>query len=166
MELLQLHQQRILGYIYALLHNLADAEDVYQQTSLILWRKFDAFDPESDFYRWACKVAHFEVLNFLRAKKCSHVHFSESFLEELAAIELPSDDTALRQRHEALTNCIERLPERDRRLIDLCYGGEQTFKQVAEQLGRSVQGVYNSLGRVRGILFDCIHRILAAEGER
>ena len=55
-----------MGYIYALVHNMNDAEDIYQQTSVILWRKFEEYEAESDFFRWASIIARYEVLNFFR----------------------------------------------------------------------------------------------------
>ena len=40
-----LHQDRIYGYIVTMPPNRQDAEDVFQQTSLILWQAWDEFDP-------------------------------------------------------------------------------------------------------------------------
>ena len=51
------HQDRVYGYIVLMLPNRHDAEDVFQQTSLILWQKWDQFDPEQDFLSWACGIA-------------------------------------------------------------------------------------------------------------
>ncbi len=43
------HQDRVYGYIVTMLPNRHDAEDVFQQTSLILWGKWDQFVvPPSD----------------------------------------------------------------------------------------------------------------------
>jgi RNA polymerase sigma-70 factor (ECF subfamily) len=47
-------QDRIYAYVATLLPNRADAEEVFQQTSLILWKKWQQFDPSRDFVRWAC----------------------------------------------------------------------------------------------------------------
>ena len=59
-------QDRIYAYVATQLPNRADAEEVFQQTSLILWRKWQQFDPHRDFVRWACGIAHREVCSFLR----------------------------------------------------------------------------------------------------
>ena len=56
------HSPRIFAYIHALVPNWADAEEVLQETGIVLWEKFHQFDRGSDFGRWACSVAHFEVL--------------------------------------------------------------------------------------------------------
>ena len=58
-ELSSSHQRQLLGYIFTLVGNMDDAEDLLQQTNLILWRKFDDYQPGTDFIRWACYVAAF-----------------------------------------------------------------------------------------------------------
>ena len=42
-NLVRLHTNRMLGYLDALLLNRDDAEDLFQETCLVLWRKFDEF---------------------------------------------------------------------------------------------------------------------------
>ena len=42
-------QDRIYAYVVTLLPNRADAEEVFQQTSLALWKKWRQFDPGRDF---------------------------------------------------------------------------------------------------------------------
>ena len=66
--LLMRHQSQVFGYIFAAVHNLHDAEELYQDTSLILWRKFAGYRPDSDFARWACQTAKYEILRFQRGK--------------------------------------------------------------------------------------------------
>jgi RNA polymerase sigma-70 factor (ECF subfamily) len=90
--------------------------------------------------------------------------FSEKFLQDLAEWEgnQPSEDAD--RRLAALRACMERLKEHDRRLIELRYGGALGIGGIARQLGRTPQSICNSLGRIRGALFECIQRTLATEG--
>src|SRR5262249_39480637 len=67
-ELLRRHQSQLFAYIYSLVHNFDDADDLYQQTSVVLWDKFEQFDRSKRFVPWACGVARYEVLNYLRAR--------------------------------------------------------------------------------------------------
>lgn len=57
------HHYRIPAYIYTLVPHRADAEDLLQETSIILWEKFEQFDPGSDFLAWACQVAFWKFGN-------------------------------------------------------------------------------------------------------
>src|SRR5947207_7903177 len=50
-------EREIFRYVAALVPNVADAEDIVQQTALALWEKFDAYDPSQPFTPWACRFA-------------------------------------------------------------------------------------------------------------
>ena len=80
------YQDRVYGYIATMLPNRHDAEDVFQQTSLILWQKWEQFDPERDFLSWACGIARNEVRNFLRRHGRARVVLSERLMDELAEV--------------------------------------------------------------------------------
>ena len=43
--LVRLYTSQILAYIDALLLNRNDAEDLFQETCMVLWQKFDEFTP-------------------------------------------------------------------------------------------------------------------------
>src|SRR5215218_100140 len=60
------NQRRLYAYILTLLPNRADADDVLQETSLVMWDKFDPADPPTDFLAWARRVAYHKVLDFYK----------------------------------------------------------------------------------------------------
>ena len=43
------YQHRILSYIFVLVPNRTDAEDLLQDTAVLLWAKFDEFESGTDF---------------------------------------------------------------------------------------------------------------------
>lgn len=161
-KLLATCQRRVFLYALRLLHNGADAEEVLQETNLVLWRKFDQFEPGTDFVRWACRVAYFEVLK-LREKRPSRERlFSGDFVEAIA-VEAEESTELLDDRRQALTQCLQKLPQADRKLVLARYQPKATTRAVAESLERSVQGTQKSLHRIRNTLLVCIQRTLTAE---
>ena len=164
MDLLARHQSQLFGYIFALVQNLADAEDLYQQTSIVLWQKFDTFETGTDFVSWSCQTAQFQVLNFLRVKRRSRVCFSDDLVETFAVSQRDRSDISVARR-SALRYCLALLKASDRHLIELCYGGAKTIKAAAKTLGRSADGVYKSLNRIRAGLMQCINQRLTDEGD-
>jgi RNA polymerase sigma-70 factor, ECF subfamily len=159
-DLLAAQQGRLLAFIYALVHNIGDAEDLYQETAIALWRKFGEYEPGTSFGAWAKEMARFEALHFLRRKRRDRVVFDEQLLATLAGTQARLDvaekcDTP-ESYHHALLDCMDRLDAIDRRLINLCYSRKSSLRSVAEKEGRSPPSVCNSLRRIRGILFDCI----------
>jgi RNA polymerase sigma-70 factor, ECF subfamily len=164
-ELSSRHQRQLLGYIFTLVRNMDDAEDLLQQTNLILWRKFDDYQPGTDFMRWACCVAHLEAISFLRRKRRSPLHLDEQLLLQLAERRL-SRAKLYEHYREGLQQCMEQLTETDRELLDLSYGGTLSTKEIAAKLNRSADSIYHSLQRIRRVLFDCITRALTQEDRR
>lgn len=163
-RLLREHQGQVYGYILALVNNFADADDLFQRTCLVMWRKFGSFDEGSNFVRWACAVARLEVLDFLRARRRKPLLLSEDLQHQLAMDQAEASAEFLADRQAALSACMEKLSTVDRRLIELCYGGQGTVAQAAASLGRSKHSIYNSLRRIRAGLLECVRRTFAREG--
>jgi RNA polymerase sigma-70 factor, ECF subfamily len=161
-ELSSRHQRQLLGYIFTLVRNMDDAEDLLQETNLILWRKFDDYQSGTDFMRWACHVAHLQVLTFLRRKRRSPLPFDEQLLLRLSDKRLDRGKLYEHYR-DALKMCMDRLTAPDRQLLELCYGETVSIKEIAAQLDRSADGVYHSLQRIRFVLLECINRRTAHE---
>lgn len=155
-------QRPVFLYAMSLLHNAADAEEALQETNLVLWRKFDQYDPEGSFVRWACGVAHFEVLK-IRERKSRHERLlSDRFVAALATQSQRSLDL-LDNRRQALAGCLAKLNENDRRLVTERYQPNATTRSVATAIGRSLQGTQKALHRIRMALLACVERSLAME---
>jgi len=156
------HESGIFAYLLTLLTNRADAEEVFQETCIVLWRSFDRFQLGTNFRAWACRTALHQVIAFRRKQKRERLRFTQAFVETVAKeYEEKADD--LEERLSALADCIAKLKTRDRELLSQCYRSNTTTKAVAEQIGRPADTVYKALKRVRRALFDCVSRTLAGE---
>lgn len=162
MELLANCQSRVMACIYSLVHNMQDTEDVYQEACLLMWRKFDTYQPGTQFVKWACSIAYLKVKDYLRQQR-SGVHFDEEFVGHFAAWEAALPPNSGSHRMQALYACMERLSEADRDLLELRYWEPKTVVEIARELGRTPQSVCNSLGRIRGQLMECVERTVSAE---
>ena len=154
-----LHARRVHAYILTLVYNLADAEDIFQETSATLWEKFDEFEPGTDFGAWAVKIAYFKVRNWMQKRRPLEL-VDETLLDLLAQESLALDDM-LDARFEALSKCLAKLSVSDRRLIEARYHANLTVKQMAVQVGSSVYHVYRVLRQIHDRLFECIQRRVA-----
>ncbi len=165
-EYLRRDQARLYGYIHSLVRDLSDADDLFQQTSLILWRKFGEFDHTRRFFSWACGIARLEVANFLRSRGRQRLYFSDDLNLLLIETQEEVGDEELADRRDALARCVTKLRPRDKDLLEECYGTESGVHDAAGRRGRSSQSVYNSLRRIRRALFECITRALEQEARR
>lgn len=155
------HARRVYGLIMTLVFNHQDAEEVFQNTSVVLWNKFGEFQPGSNFFAWASRIAYFEVLNHMKRQRRSR-RLSDEALESLAqeAVAL-SDQTSARQA--ALEDCLSRLTGADRELLQERYYRQRPPKQIASMQSRSVDSVYRALNRIHNVLLNCVQRSLASE---
>jgi RNA polymerase sigma-70 factor (ECF subfamily) len=158
-------ERRIFAYIFTLLPNRDDAEDVLQEVSKIMWERFDEAHPPGDFVAWACRIAYYKVKEHRRSRRRQRVIFSDAMLERVAETTV-EHQAALRldERHDALACCLGKLGRGDRELLARRFEKGATVRSVAECLGRSADGLYKSLARIRRLLHDCVERRLAAEG--
>jgi RNA polymerase sigma-70 factor (ECF subfamily) len=156
------HEPALRAFVRPLVPTWDDMEEVVQQTCVVLWKKYWEFEAGTDFLAWACTVARFEVLKHRRRRARDRHMFGEELLALLA--DEGALEAARRERERrALDACIHRLPQRQRELVERCYGGGNTIREVAESLGRSAASLYKALDRIRTMLLQCIERALAQE---
>jgi RNA polymerase sigma-70 factor, ECF subfamily len=157
-------QPRLHAYILTMVPNWADAADILQETSSVMWRKFEQFERDSNFFAWACQIARFEVAAFRKRTKRQGLLFSDAFI---AAVADTSEQLAatLEARQGFLVECLQQLRPRDREMLELRYQEEGTVGKIASHTGRNVEAVYKALQRIRRQLFECVER-RSAEGAR
>jgi RNA polymerase sigma-70 factor (ECF subfamily) len=159
------NERRLYAYILTLLPNRADADDVLQETSLVMWDKFDDERPPDDFAAWGCRIAYFKVLEARKRLRHSRVLFSQETLRRLAetaAEQAPA--LQLDERRQALAGCLGKLSRADRDLLARRFDEGFSVQALAASARRSADAIYKALARIRRALFDCVTRALEREG--
>jgi RNA polymerase sigma-70 factor, ECF subfamily len=158
------HQRRVYAYILTLLPHLADADDVFQQTSITLWGRRGQFQRGTNFSAWSCRVAYNTVLNFRAKSARERVRFDDALLARIAA-QTERMGHELDVRRAVLHKCLERLRENDRDLLERRYAPGVTIKSLASAVGRPVEGLYKALRRIHEALSDCVDRATRSQRE-
>lgn len=153
----------LFGYLMAMLGNREDAEEVFQETTLALWRSFDTFVPGTDFTRWVKRTAFHRVLTHRKQKRRLAIPHSEEFLVAVHAAD-QRQGVSVNVRLKQLDDCVGRLTEADRELISLRYNDKRTIPELASLLGKSDSTITKALSRIRRALMMCIDRGLRPEG--
>jgi RNA polymerase sigma-70 factor (ECF subfamily) len=91
------------------------------------------------------------------------VALSEDVLSEVARDRLELHDV-LEARRTALRHCLDRLKREKRQLLERCYAGTDSIKEIAAELGQSPNVLYMTLKRLRRALFDCINLTVSGQG--
>lgn len=154
-------EREIFRYVAALVPNVADAEDIVQQTALALWEKFDAYDPSQPFTPWACRFALNKTKQWIERRQRWQALLEGGLAEELAQRreELrPEIETRLKH----LDGCLNKLPAEQRSMVEGYYYRRDSVEKLAEESGRTVAAAYKTLQRIRQALQTCIEN--AAKG--
>lgn len=160
-RLLLQHQRRIHGLILALVPHGADADDILQEASAVMWEKFGEFEPGTNFAAWALRIARYQVMAYYSTKRRQRARLSDETIDsvvERMAARADREDA----RSAALDGCLARLPEEERRLLDLRYRAEVPADELARRSGHTVFAVYKSLDRIHARLLECLEWKLRA----
>jgi len=157
------HEPSLHGFVRSMLPTRDDAREVMQEVAVALWRKFGDLADTSDFRRWAFGVARMEALAWRRDKGRDRHLFGE---DAMAIIAQQSEQMTphLDAQHEALEECLGKLPSDQRTLVRSAYAPGARIDQMAAQQGRSAMALYKTLHRIRLALIECTRAVLAREG--
>lgn len=154
----------LFSYLVTLLANPADAEEVFQEVCVVVWRLYDQFELGTDFVKWVSVIAHNQVRKFRRESRRGGFQLSDETCDRLA-VDASRGADLFDFRREALRKCLGKLAPRDRQLVQRCYSHTtSSFKVTADEMGRPVNTVYKALNRIRRSLQECIDRTLSSEG--
>src|SRR5215213_10833911 len=165
MALMTRYQHRIYSYIFTLVPRRADADDLLQETSVVICEKFDDFEEGTDFVAWACQIAYWRVRYARQKFARSKVVFNQEIVDAIAATAVTLQKET-DERHEALQHCLRKLHPRDRDLLLTRYEPGSGVPEAARRSGRSLDAAYKALSRLRKLLFDCVTHQLTSEGLR
>ena len=151
------HQGRLRGYILSLVADSATADDVLQETNIILCKKAAEYEPGTSFRAWALRVAHFQVLRHRRDKARDRLHFDDELLDQLET-EADRETQRYEARRRALLHCLRKLSSQQRRVIVERYLEARAVQEIASGLGRTPNAISLVLFRARQNLADCVAR--------
>lgn len=153
------HEVDLRAYIACMVRDLHQREDVYQDVAVSLWESFDSYRHDKPFGAWARGIARNKLLQMYRSDRRAIQVFSPEALEMVStAFENRPHDDALSL--EALQHCLEQLPDKSRRLLQLRYESGRKLKDIAHTLNQTASGVHRALARIRSLLSDCIRKQL------
>ena len=162
MQLLARHEPVIRGYLRSVVSRPADVDELMPDIALVAWRKFSELREHEAFPRWVCVIARYEALRFRRDRARDRLVLDEAVIARLADEGL--EEVSLRERQmAALEQCVARLPAERRELLLACYATDAAINQIAARTGRTVDGLYQMLRRIRVDVQRCVEGTLKHE---
>ena len=156
-------QSALYAAITALLGGVEGAQDVLQETNVVLLEKASDYDLARPFVPWAMTFARFQVMAWRKRQSRDRLVLNDELFAVLAD-RLATESAAPNRRLDAIETCLGKLLPDSRQLVDARYVQGEAVQDIAARLGRSVNVVSVSLFRIRKALLDCVRATLAAEG--
>jgi RNA polymerase sigma-70 factor (ECF subfamily) len=156
-ELMTQYQGRLYVYILSLIGDPDRANDVLQETNIVLWKESRQFAAGTNFKAWAFRIAHFQSMAHRQRQLRDKVVFSDEVVARLA-IESKELDASYEQRAASLGRCLEKIQPRSREALRLRYAEGIAVKVMATKMNSTSNAVSQLLFRARQWLIECVKR--------
>ncbi len=140
------HAPIVLGLAVRMLRDLAPAEDVLQETFIRVWTKASTYDEQKGkVSSWVYGIARNKCIDFMRKHKTG--------LEEIPVVGNPhpvidTDEAAFESlRRSQIRTAMEKLPEKQREVIELSYFEGLTRREISQAIGEPL-GTVNTRARL------------------
>ena len=152
-------KRRLYAYIYAFVLDKAAADDVFQETSVILWKEFDTFEQGTSFRKWSNAIVFNCVRTYRRQQKKLVSGLSDELLEQLITVSVHKENTE--QKWRMLQQCVSQLSASAHQLYYGFFIENLSAQALADKTGRSIFGIRKSIHLLRRKLFDCVDKVRA-----
>lgn len=165
-ELIERHQNAVIGTVAKMLGNASDAEDIAQQVFIRLWKSAPRYQPKAKFTTFLFTIARNLVFNESR-KRSRKKEYSINEREDDFHLQTPDPQTASpddgmlqKELQAAVDQAIATLPEKQRLAVILRRYEGMPYEEIARVLELSVSAVKSQLFRARHTLRESLQQYL------
>lgn len=125
------HRQQVTQFLYRILREPADVEDVVQETFLQIWHRSEQYNPDkASPAGWLTLIARSRALDLIRRRKPGQQGEGvEPSFDHDISLGLIQDESRAQVRA-----AMSRLPQDQREVIRMAFLGGMTHEQIASSL--------------------------------
>lgn len=137
-------------------------DDILQEAFLAIYRELANYRRGSNFVAWASTMARYAALTHRKRRQRESDALTkgrEGIMDRLAEHAMSGgllDE--LEVKSAALLECVKRLPEHARDMIDMRYFKGLQIGQIAEQRNGTASAIAVALHRIRLMLVECVRQ--------
>lgn len=150
-------QPRLLGFLLKRTGSHDQAQEVLQETNLVLCRGADKFEDGTDFMAWAFATARYQLMAFRKRQARDRLVFPLDLSDSLASLDesmFPVEKDPSRMK--ALNDCVQSLAPEHRSLVLKRYAEATSVKAIAADMEKTANAVSLVLHRIRERLMRCV----------
>jgi RNA polymerase sigma factor (sigma-70 family) len=152
--LYRLYYPRLMRFLLGVTRRAALADEVLDDTMLVVWRKAHTFDATSKVSTWLFAIAYRQALKALRRVDCVLAYDERE--AEGASRQDPEREMQLEQLHVRLGEAMDALPPPHRAVIELTYYQGHSCREIAQIMECPVATVktrmFHARRKLKGIL--------------
>lgn len=162
-EIVKRYEKKLFSYVYRLVGNKEETEDILQNVFVKAYRNIRTFDIERKFSSWIYRIAHNEAINFLkkRSKKkfvsWEDIVTSKDKMETKSEERSPIDLWIRKESRIEMQEALSRLPEKYREVLKLRYFSEKSYNDIGRIIGSPVNTVGTLINRAKKKLMTIIN---------
>ena len=167
-ELVETHQQRVVGTIARMIGDPIEAEDISQQVFVRVWKSAPRWEPTAKFTTWLYTILRNLVFNESR-RRARHKTTSldaatdhEDHPRQFADSNVKAPDTTMldAEMQDAIEQAIRELPEAQRMAVVMRRYQDVSYEEIGEVLDLTVPAVKSLLFRARTDLREKLRKYL------
>ena len=160
-KLLLTYERQMRSLARAMVPGCRDVDEIIQDTSVAMLKKFSSYDSERPFSPWALAFTRMQVMAFLERRKRFSARLSNETLEQIAD---QSATNAIKQsgnesdRLVALDECVAKLTSKETHLLRRRYYEGMTVSEISDggEFRASREALYKTYARLVRRLLDCV----------
>lgn len=167
-RLMEKYHDAISAFISRMVHDREQIEDLTQEAFIKAFSSLKNFNEEFAFSTWLYKIASNNSIDHIRRKKLQMLSIDKPVESKDSdyTFELPDESAEVDreliddQRAEMITEAINDLPEKYRRVIQMRHVDEQSYEEIAAKLRLPIGTVKAHIFRARELLYKQLrHKI-------
>jgi RNA polymerase sigma factor (sigma-70 family) len=160
-RLLQKYHDPIYNFIFRMVHDRQQVEDLTQEAFIKAFASLKNFNEEYAFSTWLYKIATNNCIDYIRKRKLPTYSINKpiqsrdsDYTYEIPDVTFQPDRQIIAgQRTKLLQQAISRLPEKYKRVIHLRHTEERSYEEIAEMLKLPIGTVKAHIFRAREMLY-------------
>lgn len=163
-ELFFRYQKRLFAYIFHLVGNRDEAEDILQNVFSKMYKNIDKFDTSRKFSSWVYRIAHNEAINFLKRKNKRYtvswedINTNKDKLDTASNDELPEEKWEHLEIVSEVDKAMKKLPEKYKQVLTLRYFQEYSYEDIGHILKKPVNTIGTLINRAKKKLLEVVEK--------
>lgn len=161
-ELEKRYRKKLFTYLFHLLGNREETEDILQNVFIKVYNNLASFDVQRKFSSWIYRIAHNEAVNFLKKKgkkkfiSWEDIAASKDKLEMSSGERTPVENWLSKESKKEVQDALNKLPRKYREILVLRYFLDKSYSDISEILKKPVNTVGTLISRAKKKLFEIV----------